>query len=142
LPETGSLNTLLFNIYKLFSNNCRGNSIDTYVESETFDTEKYKGIPCLDVTAVYSKENNAVYISVVNRHKDKSITADIINSSSALAEKAKASLVTNESLTEPFAYDKRDRYVPVTKEIQVEGNRISYSFPAHSFAQIKVGVKK
>ena len=138
----GTYKTPLFNIYKLFSNNCRGNSIDTYVESETFDTEKYKGIPYLDVTAVYSKENNTVYINVVNRHKDKSITADIINSSGVLAGKAEASLVANESLTEPFTYDKRDRYAPVTKEIQVEGNHISYSFPAHSFTQIKVGVKK
>jgi alpha-N-arabinofuranosidase len=126
----------------LFSNNCRGNSIDTYVESETFDTERYKGIPYLDVTAVFSRENNAVYINVVNRHKDKSITADIINSSGVLAGKAEASLVANESLTEPFTYNRRDRYVPVTKGIQVEGNRISCSFPAHSFTQIKVGIKK
>ncbi len=126
----------------MFSNNCRGKSIDTYVESETFDTGKYKGIPYLDVTAVYSKENSAVYINVVNRHKDKSITTEIINSSGVLAGKAEASLVANESLTEPFTYDRRDRYVPVTKEIQGEGNHISYSFPAHSFTQIKIGVKK
>ena len=112
------------------------------MEGETFDTEKYKGIPYLDVTAVYSGESNAVYINVVNRHKDKSITADIISSSGALAGKAEASLVANESLTELFTYDKRDRYVPVTKEIQVEGNHLSYSFPAHSFTQIKIGVKK
>ena len=138
----GTYKTPLFNIYKLFSNNCRGNSIDTYVESETFDTEKYKAIPYLDVTAVYSRENNAVYINVVNRHRDKSITADIISSSGNLEGKAEASLVANESLTEPFTYDKRERYVPTTREIQVEGNHISYSFPAHSFTQIKVGVKK
>jgi alpha-N-arabinofuranosidase len=59
-----------------------------------------------------------------------------------LEGKAEASLVANESLTEPFTYDKRERYVPTTREIQVEGNHISYSFPAHSFTQIKVGVKK
>ena len=138
----GTYKTPLFNIYKLFSNNCRGNSIDAYVESETFDTEKYKAIPYLDVTAVYSRENNAVYINVVNRHRDKSITADISSSSGVLEGKAEASLVANESLTEPFTYDKRERYVPTTREIQVEGNHISYSFPAHSFTQIKVGVKK
>jgi alpha-N-arabinofuranosidase len=58
----GTYKTPLFNIYKLFSNNCRGNSIDTYVESETFDTEKYKGIPYLDATAVYSRKNDAVIL--------------------------------------------------------------------------------
>jgi alpha-L-arabinofuranosidase len=138
----GTYKTPLFNIYKLFSNNCRGSSIDTYVESETFDTERFKGIPYLDVTTAYSKENNVVFINVVNRHKDKSITADIINSSGVLAGKAEASQMTNESLTEPFTYDKRDRYAPVIKEIQVDGNHISYSFPAHSFTQIRVGVNR
>jgi alpha-L-arabinofuranosidase len=80
--------------------------------------------------------------SSICRHKDKSITADIINNSGVLAAKAEASLVSTESLTESFTYDKRDRYVPAIKEIRVEGNHISYSFPAHSFTQIKVGVKK
>jgi alpha-N-arabinofuranosidase len=138
----GTYKTPLFNIYKLFSNNCRGNSIDTYVESETFDTEKFKGIPFLDVTTVYSSENNMVYINVVNRHKDKAIMADIINNSGILTGKAEASLMTQESLTEPFTYDKQARYVPVIKEVQVDGNHLSYTFPAHSFTQIKVGVRK
>jgi alpha-N-arabinofuranosidase len=138
----GTYKTPLFYIYKLFSTNCRGHSIDTHVESGTFDTERYKGIPYLDATAVYSRENNTVYINVVNRHKDKSITADIINSSGVWAGKAEASLVASESLAEPFADDARDRYVPVRKEIPVERNHISYSFPAHSFTQIKVGVRK
>jgi len=140
--KRGTYKTPLFSIYKLFSNNCRGNSIDTYVESGAFDTDKYKGIPYLDVTAVYAGEDNAVFINVVNRHKDKSITADIVGTSGAWTGKAEASLVATESLTEPFTYDKRDRYTPVTKEIRTEGNRMSYSFPAHSFTQIRVGIVK
>jgi alpha-N-arabinofuranosidase len=140
--EKGSFKTPLFHTFKLFSNNCRGNSIDTYVECDTFNTEKYKGIPFLDVTSVYSKETKTVYINVVNRHKDKTISAEITNVSGVFAGKAEAKLITVASFEEAFTFDKQEQYSPVIKEISVEGNKISYSFPPHSFVQIKVGVKK
>jgi alpha-N-arabinofuranosidase len=77
----------------------------------------------------------------VNRHKDNAITADIINNSGFFTGKAEAKFLTNDSLTEPFTIDKQEQYIPITKEINVEGNKISCSFPAHSFTQIKVRVK-
>jgi len=132
----------LFYVFKSFSNNCLGSSVDTYVECDTFNTEKYKGIPYLDVTTVYSKEKNTVFINVINRHKDKGITSDIISNSGLFTGNAEANIVTSDSLNTPFAFDKQKQYIPVTKEIKIEGNKISYIFPAHSFTQIKVGVKK
>jgi alpha-N-arabinofuranosidase len=140
--EKGTYKTPLFYVFKSFSNNCLGISVDTYVECDTFNTEKYKGIPYLDVTTVYSKEKNTVFINVINRHKDKGITSDIISNSGLFTGKAEASLVTSDSLNAQFIFDKQEQYIPVTKEIKVEGNKISYIFPAHSFTQIKVGVKK
>jgi alpha-N-arabinofuranosidase len=122
--EKGSFKTPLFHTFKLFSNNCRGNSIDTYVECDTFNTEKCKGIPFLDVTSVYSKETERVFINVVNRNNDKAITADIMNSSGVFTGKAEASLVNVDSLNVPFTFDKQEQYTPVTKEIKVEGNKI------------------
>ncbi len=139
--EKGTFKSPLFYTFKLFSNNCRGNSIDTYVECDTFNTEKNKGIPFLDVTAVYNKETNTVFINVVNRHKTKGITADIINNSGVFLGKAETKLVTSDSLKELFTFDKQEQYIPVTKEIKVEGNKILCSFPAHSFTQIKVEIK-
>jgi alpha-N-arabinofuranosidase len=140
--DKGSFKSPLFYTFKLFSNNCRGNSIDTYVECDTFSTEKYKEIPYLDVTSTYSKETNTVYINVVNRNKDKAMTAEIICSSGTFTGKAESQLLDASSLDEPFTFDKQNQYVPVTKEIKVEGNKISCSFPAHSIMQIKVGIKQ
>ena len=140
--EKGSFKTPLFYTFKLFSNNCRGNSIDTYVECDTFNTEKYKGIPYLDVTSVYSKETNTVYVNVVNRHEEKAIATDIISSSGRFTGKAEVILVDSDSLTEPFSFDKQEQYKPVTKELKLEANKISYSFPAHSFTQIKVKISE
>ncbi|MGA9406794.1 MAG: alpha-L-arabinofuranosidase C-terminal domain-containing protein [Bacteroidota bacterium] len=140
--EKGTFKSPLFHTFKLFSNNCRGYAIDTYVQCDTFNTEKCKGIPFLDVTSVYSKETNTVYINVVNRHKEKSIPTEIINVSGAFAGKAESKLITVASVEDPFTFDKQEQYNPVTTEISVEGNRISCLFPPHSFTQIKVEVKK
>ncbi|MBN2708154.1 MAG: hypothetical protein JXR46_03825 [Calditrichaceae bacterium] len=140
--KKGSFKSPLFHTFKLFSNNCLGNSIDTYVECDTFNTEKYKGIPLLDVTAVYSEETNTAYINVVNRHKDKSIKSDIFCVSGKFAGNAEISLINAESIDETFTFDKQNDYKPVIREIKANGDKLTCSFPAHSFTQIKVNVKK
>jgi len=132
----------LFYTFKLFSNNCLGRSIDTYVECDTFNTEKFSGIPYLDVTSVYSPETNSVFINVVNRHQDKIIPANIFSTTGAFSGKAESSLLNADSLDAPFVFEKQEQYKPVAKQIKTEGNKIFCSFPPHSFTQIKVKVKK
>jgi alpha-L-arabinofuranosidase len=140
--DKGTFKSPLFYIFKSFSNNCLGNSVDTYVACDTFNTALYKGIPFLDVTTVYSKETNTVYINVVNRHKEKAITTEIISNSGDFTGKAEATLIVGNSLDEEFTFDKQSQYVPVPKEIKTDKNKITYSFPAHSYTQIKVVIKK
>ncbi|MBN1406643.1 MAG: hypothetical protein JW956_02575 [Calditrichaceae bacterium] len=140
--EKGTFKSPLFYTFKLFSNNCLGNSINTYVECDTFNTEKTKGIPFLDVTAVYSEKTNTVYINVVNRHKDETIKAEIQSVSGNFTGKAQTRLMNVESLEEPFKFDKQDNYKPVIKEIKTNGEKLTCSFPAHSFTQIKIKVNK
>ena len=139
--DNGSFKTPLFYTFKLFSNNCRGTSVDTYVKCDTFNTKAYNGIPYLDATTVFNKETNTVYINVVNRNKEEAITTNIINDSGEFTGKAEATIVDNASLTEPFSYNNREQYIPNTKEIETDGNKLTYSFPAHSFTQIMVKVK-
>ncbi len=140
--EKGTFKTPLFHIFKAFSTNCLGNAVDTYVACDTFNTEKHKGIPYLDVTTVYAKETNTVYINVINRHKDKAITAGILSTSGEFAGKAEAQVITGESLTDPFVFEKQEQYIPAVKEVKTEKNALTFSFPAHSFTQIGVKMKK
>lgn len=140
-PQKGTFKSPLFYTFKLFSNNCRGSAIDTYVACDTFSAGKYKGIPYLDVSSVYSKENGSVIINVVNRHKDKPINAEILNTSGDFAGKAMASEMEVSDLTAPFVFDKQQQYIPVTKEAIAKGNTIVYSFPPHSFTQIIAKVR-
>jgi alpha-L-arabinofuranosidase len=140
--DNGTYKTPLFYIFKSFSANCLGSSVDTYVDCDTFNTAQYMGIPFLDVTTVFSEETNTVYINVVNRHKEKAISTEILNCSGDFSGRAEVKTITAESLKEPFSYDKREQYVPVIKEIKAGEDKITYSFPPHSFSQIKIGVKK
>ncbi len=136
--DKGTYKTPSFYIFKLFSNNCLGNAIDTYVECDTFNTEQYKGIPYLDVTTVYSKETNTVFINVVNRNKDHAITADILANSGEFTGNAETEIITADSLEDPFTFDKQVQYKPVVKQVKTDKHKISCSFPAHSFTQIKI----
>jgi len=86
--EKGFYKSPLFYAYKLYSNNCRGTSIDTYVQCDTFNTATNKGIPYLDVTSVYNKETVSVFVNVVNRSLDKAITTDISNVAAPFANSA------------------------------------------------------
>jgi alpha-N-arabinofuranosidase len=141
-PRKGTFKTPLFYTFKMFSNNCLGNSVDTFVECDTFNTELYKGIPYLDVTTVYAKETNTVFVNVVNRHKDKPIIAEIVNISGDITGKAVASLIAGDKLNEPFTFDQQAVYQPATKEFDVRNNKLSGTFPPHSFTQIKLVVKR
>lgn len=141
-PKKGNFKSPLFYLFKAYSNNCLGTSVDTYVACDTFNTENYKGIPYLDVTTTYLKETNTVYINVVNRHKDKTLTADILNTSGEFTGKAEVSLIVAQDLQAPFTYEQQNDYIPIKKEVEAKGNQLTYSFPPHSFTQIKLTINK
>jgi len=141
-PRNGTFKSPVFYTFKLFSNNCLGSSVDAYVACDTFGTEKYKGIPYLDVTAVYSKANGVLYINVVNRHQSRPIAADISAASGNFSGKAEASVINSDDLKAAFTYEHRSQYMPVAAPVNANGNMLQYTFPPHSFTQIKVTIKK
>src|SRR5699024_1850552 len=64
---------------QLFATNCHGSSINTYVQSDTFNTAKYKGVKYLDVSTAYDRNKRTVIVNVVNRHPAKAIETVIDN---------------------------------------------------------------
>src|SRR6185312_13911937 len=139
-PRKGTYRSPLFYIYKLFSNNCRGTSVDTYVECDTFHAGKYGGIPYLDVTAVDAKERSAVIINIVNRDKDSAITANIIVVGGQFTGRGTASIVNTDDPGAPFTFNKKTDYAPVVHDVHINNGKLSFRFPPHSFTQIKVGI--
>lgn len=140
--EKGTFKSPLFHAFRLFSNNCLGVSLDTHVQCDTFNTDRYKGIPYLDVTSVHSKEKGEVVVTVVNRHRDKAIQAELVSQSGDWTGRATADILTADSIDEPFVYEKRERYKPATRELKPQGESLFVSFPPHSITQIRAGIRK
>ncbi|HWJ92928.1 MAG TPA: alpha-L-arabinofuranosidase C-terminal domain-containing protein [Flavisolibacter sp.] len=141
-PQKGTFKSPLFYTFKSFSTNCRGTAIDSYVACDTFNAGKYKGIPFLDVSTVYSKDNGTVVINVVNRHKDKALSTEIISQSGNFSGKPSVTEINAIDLNEPFSISKQQQYIPTAKEAPVQGNKIVYAFPPHSFTQIIVQINR
>jgi alpha-N-arabinofuranosidase len=59
-----------------------------------------------------------------------------------MASKAEMSIVSSDSLKDQFTFDKQRQYLPVVKEVALSNNNLTFSFPPHSFTQIKIAVKK
>jgi alpha-N-arabinofuranosidase len=140
--EKGLFKTPLFHTFKLFSNNCRGSSLGVSVECDTFSTSSYyNNIPYLDVTCVYVKETKSLLLNVVNRHKEKAITAEVMNVSATFAGKASVTEINSDDIHAPYTFEKQKQYVPLPREIEARGNKFTHSFPAHSFTQIAVQIE-
>jgi alpha-N-arabinofuranosidase len=140
--DKGLYKSPLFHTFKLFSNNCLGNSVDVFTDCNSYDTNECKNIPYLDATAVFNKEDNTLFINVVNRNKDESIETEILSTSGSFSGLAVASIINRQDIYENFTFDKKEEYIPATKELPAQGNKLTYSFPPHSFVQIKVKLKK
>lgn len=133
--------TPFFYVFKVFSNGCRGKSLDTLVRCDTFDVDDFhKGIPYLDVSTVYVEDDHSLIINVVNRHKDEAIAADIISCSGDFTSEARVQEMYHEDWKESYTYANRDEYVPKTKRLSTDKTKMTYSFPPHSFTQISIGM--
>ncbi|MBQ9878543.1 MAG: alpha-N-arabinofuranosidase [Bacteroidales bacterium] len=140
-PATGNFyRGPLFQAYKLFSNNCYGSTIDSYVTCGTYDGQVYKNVPYLDVTCVYSEDEGRVVINVVNVNKDQAIKTDISALTGSFSNKATVSTICCE-LDEEITKAKESTYVPKQTTVNVKDGKLTYSFPAHSITQISIPVK-
>jgi len=142
-PETGNTyKSPLFHTFKLFSTRCRGTALVPTVVCATFRTsEHYNRIPFLDVSVVHLEKEHKVVINVVNRHKEEAIDANIQSITGSFEGSAVVSRITSsDASNQPYSYGSRDSYSPQTEELPAKGSFLRYTFPAHSFTQIIVGL--
>ena len=136
----GDYKNALYQAFYLYSNNARGTALDVYASSGKYSNKIFNDIPYLDVTAVFNDSTKTLVINVVNRHETSAITTDILLQSGEYAGSATVKEVNAASVT--AANTKTDEAVSIaSKEIQFTGNKINYSFPAHSFTQLLIPVK-
>ena len=138
-PE-GDFKNALYQAFYLYSNNSRGTSLDVYVGCDTYDNPVFKRVPYLDVTAVLNDAAKTLVVNVVNRQETTALASDIVLQSGEYTGNATIKEINAESVTSTNTRT-REAVAITSKEIQFNGNKISYSFPAHSFTQMLIPVK-
>jgi alpha-L-arabinofuranosidase len=135
---------------QLFSTHVHGTSLDVFVDCEKYDTEEFfiglgesktrqTGVPYLDVSASYQKDE--VTICVVNRQKDKSITTDIILQTGEFSSPIKVYEVNAVDIKSMNDFGKENVRTETRPELKAKGQKVTYSFPAHSFTLLKAKIK-
>jgi len=136
----GDYKNALYQAFYLYSNNARGTALDVHVDSEKYSNKVFTDIPYLDVTSVLNDSTKTLVVNVVNRNETNAITSDIFLQSGDYEGNVTVNEVNGESVTSTNT--KTNEAVSIaTKQIQFNGNKINYSFPAHSFTQMLIPVK-
>jgi len=122
---------------QLFSKNCYGQSLETFVQCDKYDAGDYKQIPYLDVSNVYNDKTQELVINVVNRHQDKAIETSINNQFGKLAGKAIVSEINSAAINDENSVNEQ-KVKTVEKTINTPGDNFTYTFPPHSFTQLRI----
>jgi alpha-N-arabinofuranosidase len=136
----GDFKNALYQTFYLYSNNARGTALEVYVDSEKYSNKVFSDIPYLDVTAVLNDSTKTLVVNVVNRNETNAITSDMLLQSGDYTGSATIKEVNGESVTSTNTKT-NEAVAIVTKQIQFSGNKINYSFPAHSFTQMLIPIK-
>jgi alpha-N-arabinofuranosidase len=139
-PEGGYKTSLYYPFY-LYSNHCRGTALDVFTRCDSYSNKVFKDIPYLDVTAVLNEASGMLVVNVVNRSETEAISADVELQSGAFTGKGQAHLINADSL-DATNTAKEEKVRTATSEFAFTGNRISHTFPAHSFTQLEIALKK
>jgi alpha-N-arabinofuranosidase len=146
--ETGMFKQTIFFPLQLFSRHAYGTSLDVFVESGTYDTSEnfplglgeqtatVKGVPYLDVSATHQPDGTVV-ISVVNRHKDNAITADIQAQEGTFGGQYQVWEVNGSDIKARNDFGSEQVKTVEKPAVNASGTSFSYTFPAHSFTMLK-----
>ncbi|MBP7506218.1 MAG: alpha-N-arabinofuranosidase [Prolixibacteraceae bacterium] len=149
--EKGMFIQTIYYPLQLFSKNVHGTSLDLFVDCETYNTEEFfiglgesttkqENVPYIDASATYY--NDELIINVINRNKDKAITTDIISQSGDFEGECKIMEVNGPDTKATNDFGKKLVETKQKSSVKAKGNVLTYSFPAHSFTQIKAKIKK
>ncbi|MCR6657717.1 MAG: alpha-N-arabinofuranosidase [Opitutus sp.] len=142
ITPDGDYKTSLYYPFSLYSNNCRGTSLDVLTRCERYSNQVFKDIPFLDVTAVLHESGDKVVINVVNRSDKDAIAADVELQSGAYTGHARAHLIGGGDTIEINNTPEKEQIRIATTDLTFTGNRLSHTFPAHSFTQLEIPLKK
>ena len=138
-PE-GDFKNALYQAFYLYSNNSRGTALDVYVACEKYDNKIFNAIPYLDVTAVLNDSAKTLVVNVVNRNETNALASALVLQSGEFTGTATVKQL-NAGTAASAGPSSRDAVTVTSKELPIQGNKLNFSFPAHSFTQMLISIK-
>ncbi len=136
---------------QLFSGNMKGTSLDVYVDSPKYDTSPgfslgdnevsahITDVPYLDVTAAL--DGDQLVICVLNRNKDKALTADVICQQAAFTGAVEVYEINGPDIKAENDFGKTTVKTEKKDDLKSVKPTFRYAFPAHSVTMFKGKVK-
>src|SRR3989441_6176546 len=122
----------------------RGNtSLDVWVSAPTYQIQNRPPLRYLDVSASYNAKEQAVYVNVLNRSKDRDISTRLENQEGQMESTIGVWEMNKPDLkaTHTFGNDQKVRPVTRTITATLQHNAFSYPFPAHSLTILRLRLK-
>jgi alpha-N-arabinofuranosidase len=120
---------------QLFATNSKGKALDLRVDTPKYTSPRFGDVPYLDTSAAL--DNGTLVLNVTNRHQTQDIVADI-----EVADKTLSGVVAVSEVNGPDIKAENDfnttRVRTVQKNVNAQGKRMTYTFPAHSYTMLKV----
>src|SRR5215469_14419986 len=120
---------------QLFAANARGKALDLFVDVPRYKSARFDGVPYIDASAAY--DNGTLVIGVVNRHRDQAIETVIEAEDKKFSGAVAVSEVNGPDIKAENDFGK-NVVKTVDRSARAEADRIRYTFPAHSYTQLRV----
>jgi alpha-N-arabinofuranosidase len=125
---------------QLCADKFRGEAVETFLQCATYDAGEFEHIPFLDIAASYDEKTGYLSLNVVNRHLEKPIETTILNQAGTLDGKAVVSEINSSGISDENSPE-LEKVKTKSGELKIEGNRLVYSFPAHSITMIQMKLR-
>ncbi len=115
-------------------------ALDVHWESDGFEAPAEVGgeLPYLDVSATIDEQARKLFISVVNRHKEQPITANIEINGADVDSEGLAHLVTGDDPEVTNSFGKPENVSLQSGLVQDIDTRFAHEFSAHSMTILEL----
>ncbi len=138
-PESIFLQTIYWPLFAA-ANYSGPVALDVHCESDGFEApaEVSGELPYLDVSATLDEQTSKLFISVVNRHKQAAIPADIQMSGAQIDAEGTVHLITGEEPSVTNSFEEPDNVALHSEPSSVAGDSFAHEFPAHSMTILEL----
>jgi alpha-N-arabinofuranosidase len=132
--ETGLYLQTIYYPLQMFAANTKGKALELFVDSPKYSSRRFADVPYLDISAGY--DNGSLVMNVVNRHRDQAIETEFEAQDKQFSGAVEATEVNGPDIKAENDFGKMV-VAPERRQASAQGNRLGYSFPAHSYTMLK-----